>query len=214
MNPYLSVYRKLFKRYGPQHWWPAETPFEVMVGSVLTQNTAWTNVEKAIANLKHFNALDAQTIVDAPHENVAEWIRPSGYFNIKTKRLKNFCHWYLDEGGYEPLQQLDTHELRKRVLSVNGVGYETADDIVLYAFDRPVFVIDAYTKRIFSRLGLTREDVDYEELRHEFEANLKSTKDKVQVFNEYHALIVIHAKAHCSKKPACEGCPLYSDCGY
>ena len=207
-----TVFNHLYKRYGPQQWWPAETPFEVMVGAVLTQNTAWTNVERAIANLKQADALSPEAITAAPHEILAEWLRPSGYFNIKAKRLKNYCEWYQQQGGFDALSKLDDHALRQAVLSVNGVGPETADDIVLYAFERPVFVIDAYTRRIFSRLGLLEHDMGYEAMRHHFEQQLAKENDRVALFNEYHALIVIHAKEHCRVKPLCRGCPLRRGC--
>ncbi len=207
-----TVYNRLFKCYGPQHWWPAETPFEVMVGAVLTQNTAWSNVELAITNLKGAGALSPEAITEAAHEALAGWLRPSGYFNIKARRLKNYCEWYLAQGGYDALNRLDDHALRPAVLSVNGVGQETADDILLYAFERPVFVIDAYTRRIFSRLGLLEHDTGYETLRHHFEQGLSREPDRVALFNEYHALIVMHAKEHCRVRPLCRGCPLRGDC--
>ncbi|MEN8169143.1 MAG: endonuclease III domain-containing protein [Pseudomonadota bacterium] len=208
----ITVYNNLLKQYGPQHWWPGETPFEVMVGAVLTQNTAWTNVEKAIANLKAVDALSPEAIIAADHDTLAEWLRPSGYFNIKATRLKNYCHWYLEQGGFVGLNQRPDSELRHAVLSVNGVGPETADDILLYAFERPVFVIDAYTRRIFSRLALVEHDSGYEVLRHYFEDGLKKEENRVALFNEYHALIVLHAKEHCRVKPQCTGCPLRRGC--
>lgn len=210
----ITVYNHLFKRYGPQHWWPAETPFEVMVGAVLTQNTAWINVEKAIINLKSAGAISPEAVIEAEHDILAEWLRPSGYFNIKAKRLKNYCHWYLGQGGFEPLSRFDDNTLRHAVLSVNGVGPETADDILLYAFERPVFVIDAYTRRLFSRLGLVEHDMGYEALRHHFETGLAKEAGQVALFNEYHALIVMHAKEHCRVKPVCMGCPLRRVCPY
>jgi endonuclease-3 related protein len=183
-----------------------------MVGAVLTQNTAWTNVEKAIANLKVAEALSPEVITTVEHETLAEWLRPSGYFNIKARRLKNYCHWYLEQGGFSRLNELPDNELRHAVLSVNGVGPETADDILLYAFERPVFVIDAYTRRIFSRLGLIEHDTGYETLRHHFEDSLKNEPNSVALFNEYHALIVMLAKEHCRVKPQCPGCPLRRGC--
>lgn len=204
-----SVYDRLLKTYGPQHWWPADSAFEVMVGSVLTQNAAWINVERAIENLKGAGALSAKRIVAARHEQLAGWLRPSGYFNIKAKRLRNFCQWYLDEGGMRTLNRRDTRTLRHQLLAINGVGPETADDILLYAFERPVFVIDAYTRRLFSRLGLITGEEGYETLRHGFENALGPD---VQVFNEYHALIVIHAKDTCKAKPRCGECALQKQC--
>jgi len=209
-----QVYERLFKAYGPQHWWPGESPFEVMVGAVLTQNTAWTNVEKAIHNLKLYDALDPGAILAAPHEQLAQWLRPSGYFNIKAQRLKQYCDWYVKQGEYSTLSQLETHALRKALLTVKGVGPETADDILLYAFERPVFVIDAYTRRIFSRMGYVHGEETYEELREFFERGLVRQREKVQLFNEYHALIVNHAKDYCKKKPVCESCCLKRQCEY
>lgn len=208
----ITVYKQLFKQYGPQQWWPAETPFEVMVGAVLTQNTAWTNVEKAITNLKSAGALSPEAISSADHETLAEWLRPSGYFNIKASRLQNFCRWYLEQGALEGLSQISDKALRHALLSVNGIGPETADDMLLYAFERPVFVIDAYTRRIFSRLGLIEHDSGYELLRHHFETGLQNEQNRLALFNEYHALIVIHAKEHCRVKPQCAGCPLRRGC--
>lgn len=205
----LTVYHRLFDAYGPQHWWPAETAFEVMVGAVLTQNTAWGNVEKAIANLRANGALSAEAIVAAPQARLAHWLQPSGYFNIKARRLHNFCRWYLAQGGFEPLNTWQTTALRHGLLSVNGVGPETADDMLLYAFERPVFVIDAYTRRIFSRLGLVDGEAGYETLRACFEQALPP---QVGLFNEYHALIVRHAKVACRRRPQCTCCVLAGVC--
>lgn len=209
---FRTVFDGLLDTYGPQHWWPAETPFEVMVGAVLTQNTAWSNVEKAIANLKAHAVLAPEAIRDCKPTQLADWLRPSGYFNIKAKRLQNYCRWYLQQAGFAALNRLPTDVLRKAVLSVNGVGYETADDILLYAFERPVFVIDAYTRRIFSRLGLVEEDWGYEHLRHHFEQQLDAEADKVALFGEYHALIVRHAKEACRKRSLCSVCCLKECC--
>ncbi len=207
-----QVYQALLRAYGPQHWWPGETPFEVMVGAVLTQNTAWSNVEKAIANLKANAALDPAVIAAARHEQLATWLKPSGYFNIKARRLQNFCRWYLEAGGLSALQPLDTAALRHRLLAVNGIGPETADDILLYAFDRPVFVIDAYTRRLFRRLGLIDGEETYEQLRHHFEEGLGRRQANVSLFNEYHALIVAHAKEACRTRPLCDACCLRRRC--
>lgn len=204
-----QVYRALLEAYGPQHWWPGETPFEVMVGAVLTQNTAWTNVEKAIANLKAHDALDPVAIVRADPHRLAAWIKPSGYFNIKARRLRNFCMWYLEQGGQEALSGWDTERLRRGLLAVNGIGPETADDILLYAFERPVFVIDAYTRRIFARLGLVSGTENYEELRRFFE---RAVGPDAPVCNEYHALIVHHGKHACRTRPLCAGCCLGRIC--
>lgn len=208
---FKQVFNKLSKHYGAQYWWPADTPFEVMVGAVLTQNAAWTNVEKAIINLKVNNSLSAEAIVNASPERLAQWLKPSGYFNIKAKRLRNICEWTLSHGGEKKLKTWPTQQLRHGLLSVNGVGPETADDILLYAFDRPVFVIDAYTRRVFSRLGLVEGNEPYEVLRSMFENKIGSD---TQLFSEYHALIVLHAKNACKKKPLCEQCLLSRQCNH
>jgi len=205
----LGIFNRMLEAYGPQHWWPADSAFEVVVGSLLTQNTAWPNVEKAIVNLKGEGALSAERIVSLPRVTLAELIRPSGYFNVKAERLVSLCDFVLAEGGLEALARLDTAELRRRVLAVKGVGPETADDIVLYAFGRPVFVIDAYTRRIFERLGLAQGGEGYEELRHGFEQALGPDPG---LFNEYHALVVRHAKVSCRKRPECAPCILADRC--
>jgi endonuclease-3 related protein len=202
-NQLEIVYARLLKAYGPQHWWPADDPFEVMVGAVLTQNTAWLNVEKAINSLKQSIDISAEAILNLADDELATLIRPSGYFNIKTQRLKNLCKWFLDEGGFAELLSQDTGDLREALLSIKGIGPETADDILLYAFERPVFVIDLYTRRLFSRLGLVSGDEDYETLRHLFETSMPAN---VPIYNEYHALIVRHAKETCSKTGDCRHC--------
>jgi endonuclease-3 related protein len=205
----MTVYRRLAGAHGPQSWWPGDTAFEIMVGAVLTQNTAWSNVEKAIANLKAANALTPQAIVAASHRRLAAWLKPSGYFNIKAQRLRAFCAWYLREGGQRRLTRRSTAILRQQLLGVHGIGPETADDILLYAFGRPVFVIDAYTRRIFQRLGLIEGGEDYEALRRLFETRLDTD---VMLFNEYHALIVAHAKDVCRPRPRCDTCCLRGLC--
>ncbi len=213
---FLSIYRSLHRHYGPQHWWPGETLFEIMVGAVLTQNTAWSNVEKAITNLKRARALSLSKIAAMPVQELARLIKPAGYFNVKARRLQNFCHWLQQQGGEKIVQQWDDNRLRHGLLSVNGVGPETADDMVLYAFERPVFVIDAYTRRLFARLGLVGGDEGYETLRHLFESGLSKTvkqrEEQVKLYNEYHALIVIHAKDVCRKRPRCGECCLRRQC--
>ncbi|MEJ2059554.1 MAG: endonuclease III domain-containing protein [Gammaproteobacteria bacterium] len=207
----FSVYRRLLKAYGPQHWWPASDAFEIMVGAVLTQNTSWRNVERAIANLKRAELCTPAGIATAGPDELARHLRPSGYFNIKARRLQVFTRWYLGQGGYERLARYPTLELRRALLSVHGIGPETADDMMLYAFERPVFVVDAYTRRIFSRLGYVEEHIGYEPLRHRFEAELKP---EVSVWNEYHALIVRHGKDICRPRPRCEACTLRRGCRY
>lgn len=185
----------MYTAYGPQYWWPADTPFEVMAGAVLTQNTAWTNVEKAIKNLKQVNCLAPERILTLDDKQLARLIRPSGYFNIKAKRLKNLCAWLPDKQGYQIKRHWQTNKLRESILSVNGIGPETADDILLYAFERPVFVIDVYSRRLLARLGLINGNEKYETLRAFFE---KALPADVPLYNEFHALIVRHAKEKCN----------------
>jgi endonuclease III related protein len=208
---FQQVYQKLFSHYGRQYWWPADSPFKVMVGAILTQNTAWTNVERAIANLIAGACLTPQAILDVPLGKLAEYLKPSGYFNVKAQRLRNYCEWYVAAGGLEVLSRNDTEVLRKQLLGVNGIGPETADDILLYAFARPVFVIDAYTRRLFSRLQLLDADAGYETLRQGFESCLPTD---VVMFNEYHALIVRHVKEVCKKRPLCSDCCLTKACSF
>ena len=205
----VKTFDTLFGHYGPQHWWPGDTPFEIMVGAILTQNTAWSNVERAIANLMAKNKLQPQAIIKARHDHLANWLRPSGYFNIKARRLKNYCRWYIGAGEFAGLDRLETSALRAALLGVKGIGPETADDILLYAFERPVFVIDAYTRRLFARLGLVAGTEDYETLRLGFE---RALGPEVGLFNEYHALIVRHAKEVCRVKPDCSRCVLAAAC--
>ena len=202
-----SVFDLLFAAYGPQHWWPGDTPFEVIVGAILTQNTNWTNVEKAISKLKQEGCLSPDRLQEIKQEDLAELIRPSGYFNIKAKRLKSFIDFLFGSfnGDLGRMFTLSLSKLRHELLLVNGIGPETADSILLYAGSYPIFVVDAYTKRIFSRLGLLYEEHTYHQIQAFFHDHLD--KDK-ELFNEYHALIVKHAKEHCRTKPLCEGCPL------
>lgn len=208
---FLDVYRRLFRAHGSQHWWPGDSKFEIMIGAVLTQNTAWTNVERAIANLKSAGALSPEGIAQAPSRRLARWLRPSGYFNVKAKRLRAICQWLLAQGGIRKLERMSSVELRAALLAVHGIGPETADDILLYAFDCPVFVIDAYTRRIFERLGLVEGHENYEILRRRFEDALGP---KVDLYNEYHALIVYHGKHVCRTRPLCEQCCLRRECRY
>ena len=206
-------YRKLFQRllqtYGPQHWWPGDTQFEIMVGAVLTQNTAWTNVEKAIDRLKTATVLDARCIANSPPDELAELIRPAGYFNVKARRLQSLCRFLLESGGIAALEKCSTEVLRTQLLAVHGVGPETADDILLYAFERPVFVVDAYTRRLGERLQLLHGGEGYEQIRTAFET---AFGPDTRTFNELHALIVHHAKYICRKRPLCGECSLADDC--
>ncbi len=204
-----EIYERLHRAYGDPGWWPAEDRFEILVGAVLTQNAAWTNVEYALAHLRAAGAMDAEAILALPQERLGALIRPSGYYNVKSQRLRALCQFVRDAGGLDGLAAQPTDRLRDGLLSIKGVGRETADDIVLYAFDRPVFVIDAYTRRIFSRLGFVAGDESYEALRSAFEQALDPD---VATFKAYHGLIVTHAKAACNKRPACTGCALQRIC--
>jgi len=204
-----QVFDLLLESYGKQQWWPADTAFEVMVGAVLTQNTAWSNVERAIANLKQAGVLHQHGILDLARDDLAELIRPSGYFNVKAKRLQNLCLFLAENGGECALREVDINSARQMLLSVNGVGAETADDIMLYALDQPVFVVDAYTRRIFSRLGMLQGEEKYDEIRVGFEQALGA---HVPMFKEYHALIVSHGKETCKTKPQCDRCGLVKVC--
>ncbi|MGC2423606.1 MAG: deoxyribonuclease V [Nitrospirota bacterium] len=204
----IDIFNILLKHFGPQHWWPGETPFEVMVGAILTQNTNWTNVEKAIGNLKRAGALAPETIDAMPAAKLAELIKPSGYFNIKSKRLKSFISYFMEKygGSIKKMKKREPSELREELLSVPGIGQETADSIMLYALDMPVFVVDAYTKRIFSRHGFFSPDSDYIEVQKLF---MDCLPKDVKLYNEYHALIVRLAKERCAKKAGeCEICIL------
>ncbi len=202
-----EIYELLFDFFGPQHWWPGQTQFEIITGAILTQNTNWANVEKAIANLKSADCLTPEQLYHLDVSQLAEFIRPAGYYNIKTKRLKNFINWLFDnyDGRLTNLETIDTDQLRAELLAVNGIGYETADSILLYAFERPVFVVDAYTARIAFRHQLIEPDANYEQLRELFQSNLS---EDVQLFNEYHALLVRVGKEFCKPKARCPGCPL------
>jgi endonuclease-3 related protein len=206
-NRLLLIYNKLHSHFGPQHWWPGETPFEVSVGAILTQNTNWGNVEKAIDNLKKEGKLNAPAIHNINPERLASLIKPAGYFNVKTKRLKHFVDFLLNEysGRMAEMKKEEMDIIRKKLLDVNGIGPETADSIILYALNKPSFVIDAYTKRVLSRHNIMDHDATYDRFQELFHSNLK--KD-VRLFNEYHALFVRVAKEHCRTKPLCTGCPL------
>lgn len=202
-----TTYQKLFKEFGPQKWWPAETKFEVIVGAILTQNTNWGNVEKALANLKKAGVLNPAALQQIPAKKLARLIKPSGFFNIKTKRLKSFIHFFFKEydGDLAKMNKEPLAILRQKILAVHGIGPETADSILLYACDQPIFVVDAYTKRIFSRHNLVNKNADYHQVQNLFMNHLSPD---VQLFNEHHALIVRLAKDFCRTKPRCDVCPL------
>lgn len=207
-----AIYRALYRAYGPQHWWPGDTPFEVIVGAVLTQNTAWENVEKAIANLKRERILTPSRMFSMDPEKLALLIRPSGYFNIKAKRLRHLLSFIHSRYSGRPKRMLaaDPDLLRQQLLEVNGIGPETADSILLYAGEKPFFVVDAYTKRIFSRQGLIAGNADYHTVQALF---MDSLPRDTRFYNEYHALIVRIGKEHCKKaRPLCNGCPLRMLC--
>lgn len=202
-----QIYKLLLKAYGPQKWWPAESSLEVMVGAVLTQNTNWQGVERAIANLKRVNLLDPHKLKAIPTEELSRLIKPAGYFNLKARRLKNLIGMVVEAygGDLTAMGQMETAQLRQELLSVNGVGPETADSILLYAFHRPIFVVDTYTYRVTSRHGLIEEEANYQALQDLFMEHLPLDLD---MFNEYHALLVRVGKHHCKRKARCEGCPL------
>jgi endonuclease-3 related protein len=202
-----KIYQLLFERFGPQHWWPGETKFEIITGAILTQNTSWANVEKAIANLKSADCLTPEKLYHLDLSQLAELIRPAGYYNIKAKRLKNFINWLFDNyaGNLTNLASVDTDKLRAELLAIKGIGHETADSILLYALDRPIFVVDAYTARVAVRHELIEPDADYEQLRELFQSNLPQD---TLLFNEYHALLVKVGKEFCKPKARCLNCPL------
>lgn len=206
-NNILRIYNLLYAFFGPQHWWPGETPFEVMVGAVLTQNTNWTNVTAALENLKQDNLLDLDTLTALPVQLLAEKIRPAGYFNLKAKRLKNLLTQVRNHGGnLEKFFAADRETLRERLLEVKGIGPETADSILLYAAGQPSFVVDAYTHRVLYRHHLIPEEIGYHDIQELFTSSLPEDSS---LFNEYHALLVRLGKEYCKKStPRCSGCPL------
>jgi endonuclease-3 related protein len=209
----MEVYHRLYKLYGPQHWWPGNTDIEIIIGAILTQSTAWTNVEKAITNLNRKKLLTIKGLYEVPESALAELIRPSGYFNQKAKKVKAFIRYLHDyhHGRLDSLLSIEKGSLRKELLSIHGIGEETADSIILYASRQPSFVVDAYTRRIFYRLGCHDEKITYQESKSLFTRNLPPD---VKLFNEYHALIVAFGKYQCQKKPSCSGCPLQDLCWY
>lgn len=206
-NMLMKIYRLLFEAYGPQHWWPGESPFEVMVGAILTQNTSWKNVEKSIHQLKEKGVLHPEGILRLKESELASLIRSSGYFRIKAKRLKAYLNLMFEEfgGKIERMGRIPLREMRAKLLSVNGIGPETADSILLYALGKPIFVVDAYTKRILSRHSIIDGKASYEEVQRLFMQHLPHDED---LFNEYHALLVHLGKGVCQKKPKCDICPL------
>ena len=201
----LEVYNTLFDYYGPQNWWPGESFDEIVIGAILTQNTNWINVEKAINNLKENDLCSLESIIKLPITTsiLPTLIKPSGYYNIKAKRLINTAQTINYPNFCSKNDNLDT--LREKLLSINGIGPETADSILLYAYSQPIFVIDTYTKRLFSRIGLVDEKTSYQNFQKLFMENLEHN---TKLFNEYHALIVVHCKNKCKVKPICSDCCL------
>ena len=201
-----QIYNILFETWGNQNWWPGDSDFEIIIGAILTQNTNWLNVEKAIKNLKAADCFTPEKLCQLDVEKLALLIKPAGYFNVKAKRLKNFLNWFHDEYhlDIESLTQAPTFSLREQLLSIKGIGPETSDSILLYALEKPVFVVDTYTARIMSRHRLIEPDADYEQLKDLFSC----LEPDVKFFNEYHALLVRVGKEFCKPKPRCEICPL------
>lgn len=225
MNEIYKIYKTLLKNYGFQKWWPTTSEnelkpkyqngpktekqkLEVIIGAILTQNTSWKNVEKAIIELNKSDLINIEKILEIDEKELANIIKSSGYYNQKSKKLKEIAI-FLKKNPIKELEKLDIFELRTRLISVKGIGKETADSIILYAFNKPIFVVDAYTKRIFSRIGLIKNSIGYDEIQKYFHENLNKN---TEIYNDYHALIVEHAKRYCKKKPLCENCILEKLC--
>lgn len=209
----LNIYKRLYRHFGSQGWWPAETRFEVIVGAILTQNTSWRNVEKAIEGLKREGVLSPKGLLTIQEERLQELLRPVGYFRVKARRLKQFIDFLFEryDGQLESLLHLPIDKLRRELLSVTGIGKETADSIILYAAEKPSFVVDAYTARVFSRMEILKKDAPYDETKEFFEENLP---EDLEIYKEFHALVVRLGKTICKTKPLCGGCPLNDICAY
>ena len=212
--PQLSltdVYHLLRGHHGPQKWWPADTPFEVMVGAILVQRTTWANTRRAIENLKLADTLSPGAIRDTQEEELQKLIRPSGFFRSKARKLRALCEFLGERYGdsLEAMSERPDGELREELLSIYGVGDETADDIMLYAFGRPLFVVDAYTRRIFGRLGLVDPKLKYADIQSVFQDGIPRD---IALYNEYHGLIVVHGNSICKTRPVCSECPLDTAC--
>ncbi len=213
MQP-VELYNKLLEEYGHQGWWPAETPFEVIVGAVLTQTTNWRNVQKAIENLKKRGLMTPQSIIESDLSEIEDAIRPCGYFRIKAKRLINLIQFFYEKFDFDlkRMEEVSLHSLREMILSVRGIGPETADSILLYALNRLTFVVDAYTKRICVRLGIIDENADYYTIKGFLE---DSIPQDLELYKDFHAQFVIHGKMRCKKtKPLCKNCPLMPECQF
>ncbi len=206
-HPLRTIFDRLLARHGPQHWWPGDTDTEIVIGAILTQNTAWTNVERAIDGLKRAGCLSFEALRDLPAARLEALIRPSGTFRVKTRRLKAFVEALFRDfaGSLEAMLGGELEGARRRLTSIHGIGQETADAILLYAGNRPTFVVDAYTKRVLRRHHLLDDRADYETTRALFHDQLD---DDVPLFNEYHALLVAVGKQHCRATAQCAGCPL------
>lgn len=203
------MYKILYDTFGPRHWWPADSSFEVIIGAILTQNTAWNNVEKAIENLKRKKLLSPIKIKKINKLKLASLIKPSGYYHLKADRLKEFVEFLFSEygGDLDRMRSERLDRLREKLLTVNGIGPETADSILLYALGKPIFVVDKYTKRILSRHRIVSKKASYSEIQNIFMRNLPRDE---KLFNEYHALLVYLGKNFCKKKPNCDICPINS----
>ena len=202
-----KVFELLSRHYGPQHWWPGESPLEVMVGAVLVQNTNWKNVERAIEQLREANMMQPERMLALDVAELEELIRPAGYFRVKAKRLRSLMEFFTDEygGSIDALRAADQQTLREQLLAVHGIGFETADAILLYALDKPAMVVDTYTHRVFARHGWVSYETDYHQLQEHLASELP---EDTQIYNELHALLVQVGKEHCRKTPRCESCPL------
>ena len=209
----LNIYRRLLARFGPQHWWPAQEPFEVIVGAILTQSAAWGNVEKAIANLRVAKALSPRMLRQLSLSKLAKLVHPCGYYNAKAFKLKSFALWLSNhyDDDLDRLFASNTDDLRQQLLSIHGIGQETADSILLYAANKPIFVIDAYTRRIINRIGLAPEKDSYAAYQAWFTEHLSPDAG---LFNEYHALLVCEGKNVCRRRPLCPQCSLNDICQF
>jgi endonuclease-3 related protein len=203
----LKIYKRLYESLGSQYWWPGDTLFEVMVGAILTQNTNWRNVSAAIDNVKRAQLLDPKKMLKH-RRKIQNLIKPSGFYKLKSKRLNAFLEYFVNnyKGKVENMKKRKTEVLRTELLRLPGIGFETADSMLLYALSRPVFVVDAYTRRIFSRHHIFKYELAYDDIRNIFEKNLPR---RVRIYNEYHALLVKIGKEYCKKnEPLCSTCPL------
>jgi endonuclease-3 related protein len=208
MSILLTTYERLYAAFGPQHWWPGESPFEVMVGAILVQNTSWRNVERAIVNLHDAGVMDPHALYALPAEELAQLIRPAGYFQVKARRLRNLLKFLVESygGSLETMFATELDTLRGQLLGVHGIGPETADAILLYAGGLSTFVVDTYTHRVFARHGWISYDADYHEIKDYCESGLPAD---AALYNEYHALLVRVGKEYCRRTlPNCQACPL------